>query len=118
MADAGKGMDLFGVCDFCAKHDIEAVDLAGKDYNDRWGTLTKLMEDPAKAAMFAHLKTPDGKWTVRDDVWVRFRRERGPLLAGPITLGFSGCGDAHHFGPELQFGHHLRGLMLRSGWQC
>lgn len=29
MADAGKGMDLFGVCDFCAKHDIEAVDLTG-----------------------------------------------------------------------------------------
>lgn len=26
---AGKGIDLFGVCDFCAKHDIEAVDLTG-----------------------------------------------------------------------------------------
>ena len=29
LAAAGKGMDLFGVCDFCAKHDIEAVDLTG-----------------------------------------------------------------------------------------
>ncbi len=29
MADAGKGLDLFGVCDSCAKHDIEAVDLTG-----------------------------------------------------------------------------------------
>ncbi len=29
MADAGTGIDLFGVCDFCAKHDIEAVDLTG-----------------------------------------------------------------------------------------
>lgn len=29
MKDAGKGMDLFGVCDFCAHHDIEAVDLTG-----------------------------------------------------------------------------------------
>jgi sugar phosphate isomerase/epimerase len=27
--DASKGIDLFGVCDFCAKHDIEAVDLTG-----------------------------------------------------------------------------------------
>ena len=27
--DAGKGIDLFGVCDFCAKHNIEAVDLTG-----------------------------------------------------------------------------------------
>jgi len=24
-----KGLDLFGVCDFCAEHDIEAVDLTG-----------------------------------------------------------------------------------------
>ena len=29
IADAAKGIDLFGVCDFCAKHDIEAVDLTG-----------------------------------------------------------------------------------------
>ena len=29
MADPTKGMDLFGVCDFCAQHDIEAVDLTG-----------------------------------------------------------------------------------------
>ena len=29
MKDASKGMDLFGVCDFCAKHDMEAVDLTG-----------------------------------------------------------------------------------------
>lgn len=27
--DPAKGIDLFGVCDFCAKHDIEAVDLTG-----------------------------------------------------------------------------------------
>ena len=29
MKDPAKGIDLFGVCDFCAKHDIEAVDLTG-----------------------------------------------------------------------------------------
>jgi len=29
MKDTAKGIDLFGVCDFCAKHDIEAVDLTG-----------------------------------------------------------------------------------------
>lgn len=27
--DPSKGIDLFGVCDFCATHDIEAVDLTG-----------------------------------------------------------------------------------------
>jgi sugar phosphate isomerase/epimerase len=29
MKDPSKGIDLFGVCDFCAKRDIEAVDLTG-----------------------------------------------------------------------------------------
>lgn len=29
LADSSKGIDLFGVCDFCAKHDIEAIDLTG-----------------------------------------------------------------------------------------
>ena len=29
MKDASTGIDLFGVCDFCAKHNIEAVDLTG-----------------------------------------------------------------------------------------
>ena len=29
LKDATKGIDLFGVCDFCAQHDIEAVDLTG-----------------------------------------------------------------------------------------
>ncbi len=29
LKDSSKGIDLFGVCDFCAKHNIEAVDLTG-----------------------------------------------------------------------------------------
>lgn len=29
MADASKGMDLFGSCDICARHDIKAVNLTG-----------------------------------------------------------------------------------------
>ena len=51
------------------------VDLAGKDYNEGRGTLAALMLDPLKNAMFKHLKDADGKWTVRDDVWVRYQRE-------------------------------------------
>ncbi len=81
------------------------VDLAGKDYNFRKGTLTKLMEDPAKLPLFAHLRSSDGNWIVRDDVFVRYQREGRPLLTGPLTFGFSVYGDVHHFGPELQFGH-------------
>src|SRR6185436_15207139 len=55
------------------------ADLEGKDYNDGKGTLTQLMRDPAKAPMFKHLKNAQGQWAVRDDVWVRYPRERGPL---------------------------------------
>lgn len=98
------------------------VDLKGKDYNDAKGTLAKLMEDPAKAPMFAHLKAADGKWAVRDDVSVRYQREDRPLLVGPLTLGFSVYGDPHHFGPELQFGHVVGDamdnpvLLIKTAW--
>jgi hypothetical protein len=80
------------------------------------------MRDPAKGAMFKHLKDAQGRWTVRDDVWVRYQRERGPLLAGPLGLGFSVYGDQHHFGPELQFGHIMgdyfenQVLLIKTAW--
>lgn len=98
------------------------VDLAGKDYNGGRGTLVELMRDPAKAAMFRHLRTADGKWTVRDDVWVRYQREDRKLLAGPLGHGFSVYGDPHHFGPELQFGHVMgdaltnQVLIIKTAW--
>ena len=98
------------------------VDLEGKDYNQGQGTLVTLMRDPAKAPIFKHLKDAQGKWTVRDDVWVRYQRERGPLLAGPLGLGFSVYGDSHHFGPELQFGHIVgdhfdnQVLLIKTAW--
>src|SRR5689334_3154951 len=83
------------------------LDLSGKNYNDGKGTLARLMEDPALSPKFKHLRAADGKWTVRDDVWVRYQRENRPLLAGPLGPGFSVYGDAHHFGPEWQFGQVL-----------
>lgn len=98
------------------------VDLEGKDYNEGRGTLAALMRDPAKAPMFMHLKDAQGQWAVRDDVWVRYQRERGPLLAGPLSIGFSAYGGGHHFGPELQFGHvvgdHFENqvLLIKTAW--
>lgn len=53
------------------------VDLDGKNYNDGKGTLVALMKDPAKVPMLQHLRRADGTWTVRDDVFVRYQRERG-----------------------------------------
>ncbi len=98
------------------------ADLTGKDYNNGHGTLAELMRDPARAALFKHLKTADGKWTVRDDVFVRYQREQRPLLTGPLSLGFSVYGDQHHFGPELQFGHVVGDrfqnpvLLIKTAW--
>ena len=98
------------------------ADLDGPDYNDGKGTLAQLLRDPAKAPRFAHLRDARGKWTVRDDVWVRYQREDAPLLHGPLTIGFSVYGDAHHFGPELQFGWVMgefftnQVLLLKTAW--
>lgn len=98
------------------------VDLDGKDYNDGKGTLKALFNDPVKARLLRHLKNYKGEWAVRENVWVRYQREKGPLLAGPLSLGFSVYGDKHHFGPELQFGHvigdHCGGqvLLIKTAW--
>ncbi|MFO1040524.1 MAG: sialate O-acetylesterase [Planctomycetaceae bacterium] len=98
------------------------TDLEGKDYNDGKGTLKFLMKDSQKAALFKHLAAPDGSWVVRDDVWCRYQREHGPLLKGPLSMGFSVYGDRHHFGPELQFGHVLGNhfdnpvLLIKTAW--
>ena len=98
------------------------ADLEGKDYNDGKGTLEFLMRDPAKASLLKHLKDAQGRWTVREDVWVRYKPEHGPVKAGPLTLGFTVYGGRHHFGPELQFGHVLgdyfdnQVLLIKTAW--
>jgi hypothetical protein len=98
------------------------ADLEGKDYNDGKGTLKALLNDPAKRHLFKHLQNDKGRWTVRDDVWVRYQPENGPLKAGPLTLGFTPYAGKHHFGPELQFGHvvgdYVRSqvLLIKTAW--
>ncbi|MDY3563066.1 hypothetical protein R5W23_004565 [Gemmata sp. JC673] len=98
------------------------TDLSGKDYNDGKGTLKALFDDPDRAKLVRHLRNDRGDWGTRDDVWVRYQRERGPLLAGPLGMGFSVYGDKHHFGPELQFGHVLgdhfenQVLLIKTAW--
>lgn len=98
------------------------VDLDGKNYNNGKGTLVQLMRDPSKAAMFKHLKDDAGNWRVRDDVWVRYKKENGTVLKGPLGLGYSVYGDVHHFGPELQFGYVVgdylenQVLIIKTAW--
>ena len=97
------------------------ADLDGKDYNDGKGTLKFLLKDAKQAPLFKHLVGDNGEWTVRDDVWVHYQMERGPLKAGSLGLGFNPYGK-HHFGPELQFGHVLGDhfdnpvLLIKTAW--
>jgi hypothetical protein len=98
------------------------VDLTGKDYNDGKGTLVMLYNDPVKAPIYKHLKTSDGKWATRDDVWVQYQRGDADLKAGLLGLGYSAYDDDHHFGMELQFGHVVgdgiknQVLLIKTAW--
>lgn len=98
------------------------ADLDGMDYNDGKGTLKRLFDDPAKAPLVKHLRDRRGEWTVRQDVWIRYRLENGTLKAGPLTLGFTPYDGKHHFGPELQFGHVMGDylltpvLLIKTAW--
>src|SRR5690242_2140290 len=60
------------------------------------GSLEYLVKDPATAKRFAHLVDKDGKWIVRDDVWIHYLDRKGRL-----TVGFA---DGDRIGPELGFG--------------
>lgn len=119
-ADAPKPVKVFVLAGQSNMEGQAVADLAGKDYNDGKGTLKVLLNDPAKAPFLKHLKAETG-WAVRDDVWVRYKREKQPLLAGPLSVGFSIYGK-HHFGPELQFGHVVgdhfpeQVLLIKTAW--
>jgi len=53
---------------------------------------------------------------------VRYKREGAPLLAGPLTVGFSVYGGTRHIGAELQFGHIVgerlenEVLLVKTAW--
>ncbi|SVC19488.1 uncharacterized protein METZ01_LOCUS272342, partial [marine metagenome] len=95
-----------------------------RDYNGGKGILNRVMVNPKNAGRYVHLKDAEGKWTVRDDVFVRFRNRSG-VMAGGLTIGFTGYGSQnsrHHIGPELQIGHRLGDaieepvLLIKTAW--
>ena len=61
------------------------------------GSLEYLVKNPATAARFKHLVDKDGKWIVRDDVWIWYLGRKGKL-----TVGYGARDD--RIGPELGFG--------------
>jgi len=61
------------------------------------GSLQYLVKDPTTAPRFKHLLDKDGKWLVRDDVWIWYLGRKGKL-----TVGYGARED--RIGPELGFG--------------
>jgi len=100
------------------------------------GTLEPVIADPKTREQFKHLKK-DGKWAVRDDVWVTFLCKGGetavdPSLYGPLTIGFGGQKQGKDengkritvptIGPELGVGYVLGNhfdeqvLLIKVAW--
>lgn len=70
---------------------------AEANHNNGKGSLETLAKDPATKAKFGRLLDAQGKWIVRDDVWIHYLDRKGKL-----TVGYG----AHEgrIGPELGFG--------------
>jgi len=54
-------------------------DLEGKDYNQGEARSMLMRDRPRRRC--SSISRRAGKWMVRSDVWVRYQREHGPLLA-------------------------------------
>ncbi len=83
--------------------------------NEGKGSLEYLVKDPATAERFKHLVDKQGKWVVRDDVWIWYMERKGGL-----TVGYGAREDS--IGPELQFGHLMgdlfdnQVLLIKVAW--
>ena len=79
------------------------------------GSLEFLVKDAATAKQFAHTVDKDGKWVVRDDVWIWYLGRKGGL-----TAGYGARED--RIGPEFQFGHVVgdaldnQVLLIKTAW--
>ena len=79
------------------------------------GSLEFLAKDEATAAKFRHLLGKDGKWAVRDDVWIHYLGRKGKL-----TVGYGAKDD--RIGPELGFGRVIGDayeepvLLIKLAW--
>ena len=79
------------------------------------GSLESLVQSPEFAQKFVHLKTADGTWAIRNDVWISYLDRSGPL-----TVGYGARPD--RIGPELGFGWVLGDsleepiLLIKCAW--
>lgn len=90
-------------------------------YNGGKGTLLRVLQEPKNKERMRHVRTDEGEWVQRDDVWCRFITNHG-LKKGPLSIGFAGYPGNHHIGPEFQFGHVVGAaldapvLLIKTAW--
>ncbi len=90
-------------------------------YNGGKGTLLRVSEDPKNKERMRHIRTEEGEWVQRDDVWCRFVTQH-EIKKGPLSIGFAGYPGKHHIGPEFQFGHVVGAafdepvLLIKTAW--
>lgn len=114
----GLGVCLLGALTFGAdtSKKVKVFILAGQS-NMEGKAKVELLEyqvgQPETRDFFKHLRK-DGKWVVRDDVWVNFLNRKGKL-----TVGF---GSPGRIGPELEFGNTVgdhfeeQVLIIKTAW--
>ncbi|MBL7223197.1 MAG: sialate O-acetylesterase [Candidatus Brocadiae bacterium] len=99
-----------------AKGPVKVFILAGQSNMEGKAQIVLLehqIKAPETKALFAHLHK-DGKWVVRDDVWINFLNRKGNL-----TVGF---GSPGRIGPELEFGNAVgdhfeeQVLIIKTAW--
>jgi hypothetical protein len=70
---------------------------AESNRNGGKGSLEYLVKQPRTAEHYSHLVDGDGKWKVREDVWIKYLDRKGAL-----TVGYGA--NQERIGPELGFG--------------
>ena len=99
-----------------AEGTVKVFILAGQS-NMEGKAVNKLLDhqatDPKTKQLFAHLRK-DGKWIVRDDVFIKYLNRKGPL-----TIGYGSPGRT---GAELEFGHVMGEhfdepvILIKAAW--
>jgi alpha-galactosidase len=113
----GKGVKPVKVFILAGQSNMEGHGFIKADpkRNGGKGSLEFLVRDPVTADRFKHLVDRDGKWVVRDDVWVHYLGRKGKL-----TVGYGVKED--RIGPELGFGHVIGDacaqpvLLIKLAW--
>ncbi len=99
-----------------AEKPIKVFILAGQSNMEGKGKMSlaeSQLKDPRFSNFYDHLRH-DGKWIVRDDVWIKFLDRHGKL-----TVGY---GSPNCIGPELEFGIAMGDvyeepvLLIKTAW--